>query len=488
MLNEGSLDQKVIGASKWSFLTEIASKLMPPIVNMVLARLLTPAAFGMVATVTMITSFAEIFADAGFQKYLVQNDFESKEELDRSTDVAFWTNLVISLIMWGGIVLVRDPLATTVGNPGLGSAIAISAAALPLISLSSIQMARYRREFDFRTLFFIRLVSIFIPIFITIPLAFLLRSFWALIIGTLVVQFSNAVLATVRSKWKPHFFYSIKKLKEMLSFSIWLLIERLLGWANLNVGIFLVGRYLSDYYLGVYKTSMAYVNQVIGIVISAFSPVLLSTLSRNKGDEENFKKTFYQFEHNISIIVLPLGFGIFAYRELFTNILLGKQWVEAINFIGFWALLRSLQIVFGMFSMEVFVAKGKPLFSVIEQVLTLIVLIPTLFITAKMGYEILYIARCLVVLWSIVEELILLKIGAGISAIKIMKNCYPYLLVSIAMYWLGFFMLRISNNFIWQLLSAFVCIIFYLGILCIFPKTRKKVISLFNMIMKKGKV
>ena len=78
MLNEGSLDQKVIGASKWSFLTEIASKLMPPIVNMVLARLLTPAVFGMVATVTMITSFAEIFADAGFQKYLVQNDFESK--------------------------------------------------------------------------------------------------------------------------------------------------------------------------------------------------------------------------------------------------------------------------------------------------------------------------------------------------------------------------------------------------------------------------
>ena len=67
----GHLEKKMANATKWSSMAEVASKLISPIVNMVLARLLTPSAFGIVATVTMIITFAEIFQDAGFQKYLI---------------------------------------------------------------------------------------------------------------------------------------------------------------------------------------------------------------------------------------------------------------------------------------------------------------------------------------------------------------------------------------------------------------------------------
>ena len=59
-------------ATRWSSITEVVAKFVMPIVNIILARLLTPEAFGVVATVTMIVSFAEIFADAGFQKYIIQ--------------------------------------------------------------------------------------------------------------------------------------------------------------------------------------------------------------------------------------------------------------------------------------------------------------------------------------------------------------------------------------------------------------------------------
>ena len=81
---------KQIGqATKWSSITEIAAKLISPIVNMVLARLLAPEAFGVVATITMVISFAEIFTDAGFQKYIIQHEFADDEELNKSTNVAF---------------------------------------------------------------------------------------------------------------------------------------------------------------------------------------------------------------------------------------------------------------------------------------------------------------------------------------------------------------------------------------------------------------
>ena len=79
-MKENNLKNKVVNATKWSTITEIAAKLISPVTNMILARILAPEAFGVVATVTMIISFADMFTDSGFQKYLVQHEFKDENE------------------------------------------------------------------------------------------------------------------------------------------------------------------------------------------------------------------------------------------------------------------------------------------------------------------------------------------------------------------------------------------------------------------------
>ena len=71
MLDSEELQKKSAGAAKWSLATEVIVKIISPISQLILARLLAPEEFGMVATVTMVVNFADMFADAGFQKYLV---------------------------------------------------------------------------------------------------------------------------------------------------------------------------------------------------------------------------------------------------------------------------------------------------------------------------------------------------------------------------------------------------------------------------------
>lgn len=477
-----NISSKVNNASKWSLITELLSKIVSPVMNMILARLLAPEAFGMVATITMITSFADIFADAGFQKFLVQGEFKDKQELDKSTNVAFWTNFSISIAIWVIIVAFRHQLAAAVGNQGLGDALAIAACAIPLTSFSSIQTARYRRDFDFRTLFFARLLGIFIPLFVTVPLAFIMKSFWALVIGNLAVQLANAVLLTVQSRWKPKFFYSFKMMKEMMGFSLWTLLEQLLGWANLNIGIFVVGMFLSEYYLGLYKTSMAISNQIMSIIVSAFSPVILATLSRLKNNYNEFTNMFYEFEEKISFVIIPLGVGIFVFKDLATKILLGSQWAVAASFIGLWGLMHALRIVFGMFSMEVFVSTGRPKYSVIAQLLEFAVLVPVLLITAQKGYDVLYVARSMVSLWSIAVELALLNMVAGISPLKIFKGSLPHIGAAIIMGAIGYMLLHISAGFAWQIVSVVICILIYFGLLLMIPRTRKTMKDIFEMI------
>lgn len=475
------ITEKVSSASKWSLATQLLSKLMGPITNMFLARLLAPEAFGMVATITMITSFSDIFTDAGFQKYLVQQEFKDESDLDDHTNVAFWTNFSLSLLIWAVIFFFRHPLARAVGNAGLGNSLAVAALAVPLTSFSSIQMARYRRALDFRTLFFAKMLGILVPLLVTVPLAFLLRSYWALIIGNLCMEAANAILLTVRSTWKPSFFYSFEQLKNMFAFSIWTLTEQLLGWANLNIGIFIVGKFLSDYYLGLYKTSMASGNQIMLLLVYALSPVLLSALSRLKENRTEYDELFYKFEEIISVIILPLGVGVYVYRKLFTLILLGSQWGEAADFIGLWSMLSAMMIVFGYFSMEIFVSLGKPRYCVLGQLLELLVLVPVLLITAKKGFHTLYVARSLIKLWCICIELTLLKKFAQISPLRILKGSWRYLVVSLLMGVLGYALLRLSENVIWQVGSVFICIVFYFGVLYFIPRTRETLLELKKM-------
>ncbi len=482
---------KQIGqATKWSSITEIIAKLISPIVNMVLARLLAPEAFGVVATITMVISFAEIFTDAGFQKYLIQHEFRDKEELNQSTNVAFWTNLFVSGIICALICLFRNPLAALVGSPGLGNSISIASGLIIIAAFSSIQMARYKRDFDFKTLFYARIVTALIPLLVTVPLAFVFKNYWALLIGNFVSQLFNAIILTVKSKWKPSFFYSFRLLKEMFSFSAWTLLESISIWLTSYIGIFVVGSFLNEYYLGIYKTSMSTVNAYMAIITGAITPVLFSALSRYQDDDANFRKTYYGMQKVVAALVLPLGVGIFLFRDLVTSILLGSQWTEASEFIGLWGLTGALVIVFSHFSSEVYRSKGNPKISLFSQLLHLAFVIPALLIGVRYDFEVLYVARALVRLQLIPTALIIMRVKYQFKVTDMIKNVLPMVLSSVAMGAVGYGLQQISSNMLWQFASVLICVLVYFTLLLgCFPNVRRELFKTpyFNKILKKLK-
>lgn len=480
-----TLDNKIIKAVKWSSITEVLSKCIQPISNMLLARILAPDVFGVVATINIIVSFVDMFTDAGFQKYIIQNEFKDEEHLEKSLTVAFWTNLILSLGLWLVIIIFKDNIAQLVGSPGLGFTIVIACISLPLTSFSSLQIGYFKRKFDFKTLFFSRLIGILIPIFITLPLAFKMRTYWALVIGTILTNLSNAIILTYSSQWKPKLFYSVELLKDMFSFSIWSLIEQITIWLTLYIGTFIVGVYLSPYYIGMYKTSMTTVNQIMNLITSATTPILFSTLSRLQNNRKKFIDLFFKFQKYIAIIVLPMAVGIFMYRELITQILLGSQWSEATGFVGLWGLMSGIVIVFGYYSSEVYRSLGKPKLSVLSQVLHLIFLIPLLNISAKKSFVLLYSARSLARIQAIIVDMIIMWIAVKISPMKMIKNVWQYMIASILMGGLAYLLQNISNSMIWSFISIVICIIFYFVIICISKNNRYIIVKILKSISAK---
>ena len=479
-----NLNSKVISATKWSALAEIIAKLVSPITSMILARLLTPEAFGVVATLTIVITFAELFTDAGFQKYLIQHSFKDEAERDESTNVAFWSNLILSCLIWAGIILFKEPIADLIGSLGLGNVLAIACVSIPLAAFSSIQSALYRRDLDFKTLFKVRFIGLLIPLVVTIPLAFVFRNYWALVLGTIASNLVNAFLLMVFSKWKPRLYYSWQRFKEMFAFTSWSLVEAIALWATGYVDIFIVAKVLDQYYLGLYTTSISLVGQIMGLITTATTPILFSSLSKLQDSPEEFKSLFLRFQKLVGLLVIPAGFGIYIFKDLVTTILLGNQWIEASGFVGMWGLTSALTIVFAHYCGEVYRALGKPKISVIVQLLHIVFLWPTVIIASNYGFETLYIARSLIRFQSILVNMIALYLLVKISPICMIKNVIFSLCAATVMSCVGYFLLQVDNSFLWGIISIVFCFLIYFITFVIFPVERKTLILLIKQIKK----
>ena len=485
ILHKEEIKSNMIKATKWSTITEISTKLITPITNMILARILAPEAFGVVATVTIIFSFADILTDAGFEKFLIQHEFEDENEKYKYANVAFWTNLGISLVLWGIITLFCEPIATFVGNPGLGKVIAIACVQLILTSFSCIQTALYRRNFDFKTLFLMRIVVALSPFLITIPLAIIGLNYWALIIGSIFGQLINSIILTVKSKWKPKIFYDANILKKMFSFSSWSLIESISIWLTTWADSMIIANTFNSYYLGLYKTSITMINSLFSVITASTTTVLFSALSRLQSENSEFKNIFLKTQRYVSILVFPLGIGIFLFRNLATQLFLGDKWTGANQIIGIWALASTFSIVFCYYCSEVYRAKGRPRLSFFVQIIYFLFLLPTCIISSKYGFLPFVYARAACVLFFIVIHVLAIKYLIGLNFVLLIKNVYQPLLSSSAMGIFGYFLLRINGNIVWSFISILICILFYFGVLFLFPQMRMDFIKMVRRVQFK---
>lgn len=481
-----NLNTKVINATKWSAITEFAAKLISPLSTIILARILSPDAFGVLVTATMIISFAEIFTDAGFQKYIIQHAFNDDESLNKAATVAFWSNLGLAILLWILICIFSPQIAKLVGSEGYGLVIAISSICLPLGAISSIQMAILKRNLNFKSLFYVRIIGIFIPLVVTIPLALITHSYWSLIIGMIALNVSNAVFLTIHSAWRPKIWYDFQLLKDMLNFTIWTVVESITIWLTGYIDIFIVGTTLSTHYMGVYRTGITLVGAVLAIITNTTTSVLFSALSSLQNDEEQFKKLFFNFQKMVAMLILPMGVGIYLFRDFITKVALGNQWHDASYLIGLWALTSTITIIYSHYCSEVFRSKGKPQLSALAQSLHLLFLIPTIIISVKYGFESLCLWRSLARFSMVAIVLALVYPLVHITFLQMTRNI-SHTLIATGVMWCIFLLLPPPAKEWITVLNILICAMVYLLVLFCFKQERDLFVNLIKKNIKLSK-
>lgn len=478
------MDTKIVAAAKWSVITEVLAKLITPLTNIILAHILAPTAFGILATIMMVISFAEMLADAGFQKFLVQHEFESVQEKQEATDVAFIANLVFSLILWGTIIIGRDELAVLVGNDGLGIPLAVMGAMIPLSAFSSVQMALYRRDFNFKFLLNIRLITILTPILISIPMALMGYDYWSLIAGMLGAQLFTALALLKSRKNQIHLFFSSRVFMNMFNYSAWSLAEAFSIWLTAWVDTFIISRFLDAYYLGIYKMPMAIVTTVMAMATASLAPVLFAALSRVQNNQQAFSNTFFTFQRYMALFLVPLGVGLFVFQDFVVHLLLGPQWTLAGIVLGSWALSSAIMTVTANLISEIFRAKGMPNLSFWTQILHLVVLIPVIYICIRYDFSTFVYARSLVRMEMLAASMLLLALFVNMSAFRIISNISVYLITASIVGLIAYSILHLYDAVWWTVVCMLFCVVLYVAILYVIPSERiiitfgyKKVLS-----------
>lgn len=470
---------KAYSAAKWSVLTELLARTIAPVTQLLLARILAPEAFGVVATILLVTSFAEMLSDAGFQKYLVQHECADDNELDETANVAFWSSMLIAILLWAIIVVFRDPLAALVGNPGLGVALAIAGCSLPMTVCTGTQQALFRRAFEYRRVLPIRVGCALVMLVVSVPLAMLGWGYWSLLASTLSGALVSAIAFTVVSPWKPRIFYSVKCLRNMFSFSSWSLLESISIWLSVWSGTMVVSALLTARELGLYRQPMTVVNAGFAVITAATTPILFAALSRLQNDGVGFREFFFRFQFIISLFVLPIGVGIFCFREFIVEVMFGAQWVDASLMLGVWSLSTGFMIVLSHYCSEVYRSLGQPRVSLFSQILYMAVMIPVSYIAAGYGFYVFVIANSAVRVVGIVINQLLTARIAKIGFIAVMGNLGVPLLLVAAMALIALPLASASHgSWAWSSAAVVACALFYLACCLCFSRTRRALLDL----------
>lgn len=453
--------KRIVNAAKWNVVAEIVAKIISPITTIVLARILAKEVFGIVASITTITSLADLLTDAGFNAYIVQHKFDRDEEKSKTFNVCFWSNLSISILLFFIIFIFRYSFSEMVGASGYHFPLVIAALVIPMTSVSSIEIAVMQKELDFKKIGIIKIICKTIPFVVTIPLAFLGFEFWSLIIGTIAGELCLFAFTLIFGPFKPKFVYSFKELKKISSFSIWAYLESILEWLLKNLVFLFIGPIFGIALLGVFKNGITIIISIVTATYALYGNVYKSSMAKAQANKEEFSNLLFNFQKFTSIISIPLGIGIFLFRSTITKVLLGSGWEEAETIIGLWGLIGTMSIAFGNFYSDAIRAKGKPFFLVLINTVYLTAIIVLLAFSKNISFETFCIVFCLIKLIQPILQIIVGSIVCKVSFWNVVQNDAPQFLSTCIMCFPVIVFKLNTLSFYLQLFFIFACIVIY---------------------------
>jgi PST family polysaccharide transporter len=321
---------------------------------MILARMLTPADFGLVAMVTAITGFVGLFKDLGLSQATVQ-----RSEINHAqVSTLFWINVAASALLMIIVAALAPAIALLYHEPKLMWITLALAGGFIFSGLAVQHQALLRRQMKFTTLVLIDLFSLLISLVIALIMAANGFRYWALVMQTITQAISYCVLIWIWCDWRPQRWSRGSGVRTMLAFGGDLTGFGVVNYFSRNADNALIGWRCGDTVLGLYGRAYQLLLLPLSQVNTPIASVAIPALSRLQYHEKHYRRAFLQLLKKLTMVTIPLIALTIVCADWIVHAVLGSQWDGAAKifvWLGLAALLQPLTFTSGW----LFVSQGR---------------------------------------------------------------------------------------------------------------------------------
>jgi len=340
--SQASIYTDMFRGSAWSVLMRWSLRGIGLISTMILARLLTPEDFGIMAMASVVIGLLEMFSELGAGTLLIREANVTREDTDTAWTIRFLQSVCVALLL----VLIAPFASSYFREPRVVLVMDALAFSELFSGATSIGIVLFRKELDFAGDFRFAIYRRLLKLAATVPLAFVMRSYWALVLGHLVSTVLSVLLSYRMHSYRPRF--SLAKAREFLRFSASIVPLNIGRFLNERVDVLVVGRIGSTSALGVYNMAAELSLMATEQVRSAVERGLIPSYARLAYDREKLVEAFLHVLTSVSILTVPLALGLFSVSEDFVRVFLGSQWdatVPILRWLSIYSLLVSIEVI-----------------------------------------------------------------------------------------------------------------------------------------------
>ena len=323
------MTDKTVKGVGWSFIDNIASSGVTFLVGLVLARLLTPAEYGIMAMIAIFIAISNSIIDSGFSNALIR-----KIHIDRiDYNTVFYFNLLVSIVIYLLLFFSSPAISSFFKEPILINVTRIIGWVVIINALAIIPRTIFVRNIDFKTQTKISLISSISSGIIGIGMALSNMGVWSLVGQQISRQLLNTLFLWIFCKWRPVWEFSIKSFRELFGFGSKLLLSGLLDTIYKNIYYIVIGRFYTSSQLGQFTRAEQFKTIFSSNLTTVVQRVSYPVLSSIQEEPERLREAYRKVIKITMLVTFACMLGLAAVSKSLLLILIGEKWLPAVHFL-----------------------------------------------------------------------------------------------------------------------------------------------------------
>ena len=313
----------------WKLIERFGTQGLQFIIQIILARLLLPSDYGILALVVIFITITNVFIQSGLNTSLIQK--KVVDQVDYSS--VFYLSLGIAALLYFLLYFAAPFIARFYDNQSFVPALRILALTLFPGAFNSIQNTIVARTMQFKRLFYSSVGAGFVSGAVGISLANLEYGIWALVFQQLTNQICITLILWFTVKWRPSFQFSLERVKVLFSFGWKLLVSSLIDTTYRDLRSLIIGKVYTPAMLGYYNRGEQFPKLIISNINGSIQSVMLPVLAAHQDYADRVKSMMRRSIVTSSFIVFPMMVGLAVVAEPLVILLLTEKWLPAVPFL-----------------------------------------------------------------------------------------------------------------------------------------------------------